>query len=153
MKIIQLDSIEFEDIELLSLKENSQKYYVRMYNSIENGFPSPAEDFEGEKLSLDERYLSKPESTYFGKAKGISNYPTIREGDILIIRADLSVNDGDLAVVSFNNSKFTTKRLDLTNKKLIPDNKEFAEIKIEEDDTVIVMGRLFAIVREDLTKF
>ncbi|MEI7488424.1 MAG: S24 family peptidase [Chryseobacterium sp.] len=110
MKIIQLDSIEFEDIELLSLKENSQKYYVRMYNSIENGFPSPAEDFEGEKLSLDERYLSKPESTYFGKAKGISNYPTIREGDILIIRADLPVNDGDLAVVSFNNSKFTTKR-------------------------------------------
>ncbi|MCT2410063.1 S24 family peptidase, partial [Chryseobacterium antibioticum] len=97
-------------------------------------------------------YLSKPESTYFAKAKGISNYPTIHEGDILIIRADLSVDDGDLGVVSFNNSKYTTKRLDLKNKKLVPDNPDFPEIIVSEEDIVIVMGRVFAIVREDLTK-
>ncbi|MHA7822459.1 LexA family protein [Chryseobacterium arthrosphaerae] len=152
MKIIQLHNIEFEDLELLKLNPDSERLFGKMYNSIENGFPSPAEDFEGEYLSLDERYLSKPESTYFARAKGISNFPTIHEGDILIIRADLPVHDGDLAVVSFNSSKFTTKRLDIKNKKFIPDNIDFPEITVSDDDTVIVMGKVYAIVREDLTK-
>ena len=84
--------------------------------------------------------------------RSISNFPTIHEGDILIIRADLPVNDGDLCVFSFNNSRFTTKRLDQKNKKFVPDNPDFPEIFVSEDDTVIVMGRVFAIIREDLTK-
>lgn len=152
MKLIQLHNIQFEDLELLKINPDSSRLYGKMYSSIENGFPSPAEDFEGEHLSLDERYLSKPESTYFAKAKGISNFPTIHEGDILIIRADLPVNDGDLAVVSFNNAKFTTKRLDMKNKRFVPDNTNFPEITVSAEDTVIVMGKVHAIVREDLTK-
>lgn len=152
MKLIQLNNIQFEDIDILKLNPESPRIFGRLYSSIENGFPSPAEDFEGEYLSLDERYLSKPESTYFARAKGISNFPTIHEGDILIIRADLPVNDGDLCVFSFNNSRFTTKRLDQKNKKFVPDNSDFPEILVSEDDTVIVMGRVFAIIREDLTK-
>ncbi|WP_419871072.1 LexA family protein [Chryseobacterium sp. CT-SW4] len=152
MKLIQLNNIQFEDIDILKVNPESPRIFGRLYSSIENGFPSPAEDFEGEHLSLDERYLSKPESTYFAKAKGISNFPTIHEGDILIIRADLPVNDGDLAVVSFNNAKFTTKRLDTKNKRFIPDNTTFPEITVSDEDTVIVMGKVFAIIREDLTK-
>ena len=151
MKNIKIENIDFEDVELIHMKQDYHKCYVKMY-SVQNGFPSPAEDFEGEKLSLDEKYLSKFESTYFAKAKGISNRPTIRENDILIIRADLTVNDGDLAIVSINNSKFTTKRVDLTNKRLIPDNKDFPEIVLQEGDTVIIMGKVHAYVREDLSK-
>lgn len=71
---------------------------------------------------------------------------------MLIIRADLPVNNGDLAVLSFNNSKYTTKRLDLVNKRLVPDNPDYPVIEAGEEDTVIIMGRVFAIIREDLTK-
>ena len=152
MKLVPLhNTVEFEDLELLSIKAG-QKMYGRVVSSIANGFPSPAEDFSGEVLSLDEKYLSKPESTYFAKAKGLSNYPTICPGDLMVIRADIQVNDGDLAVVSFNNSKFSTKRVDLTTKKLYPDNSDFGAIEVGDDDVVVVMGKIHAIIRENLTK-
>ncbi|AQX84060.1 DNA repair protein [Elizabethkingia bruuniana] len=152
MKIVPLhNKIEFEDIELINIKDDAIKKYAPLFPSVQNGFPSPAEDFEGEKLSLDERYLSKPESTYFAKAKGRSNHPTIMEGDILIIRADKEAKHGDFAVVSFNNSKFTTKRLDLNNNQLVPDNKDFPEIKVSDDDVVIIMGRVESIIRDDIS--
>ncbi|MCT2409962.1 hypothetical protein NZD88_20600 [Chryseobacterium antibioticum] len=57
MKLIQLHNIQFEDLEILNLNLESRRMFGRLYSSIENGFPSPAEDFEGEYLSLDERYL------------------------------------------------------------------------------------------------
>ena len=150
MKLIKLPKIEFDDLDLLEIKQDGQRFYARQVNSIANGFPSPAEDFAGEVLSLDERYLSKPESTYIAKAKGLSNYPTILPGDIMIIRADIEPNDGDYAVVSFNNSKFSTKIIDKTNKKLLSKNPDFPEIMVSENDVVQVMGKLFAIVREKL---
>lgn len=152
MKLIQLhQKLEFEYFELLNIKEDAVIKHAAFFSNIQNGFPSPAEDFEGEKLSLDERYLSKPESTYLGKAKGLSNFSTIMEGDILIIRADIEAKHGDLAVVSFNNSKFTVKRLDLNNNRLVPDNKDFPAINVSEDDVVIVMGKLVSIVRDDVS--
>ncbi|WP_454059414.1 LexA family protein [Elizabethkingia ursingii] len=152
MKLIHLQhKLEFEDFELIDIKDNSVRKYAPFFSSIYNGFPSPAEDFEGEKLSLDERYLSKPESTYFGKAKGLSNYKTILEGDILIIRSDIEAKHGDLAVVSFNNSKYTIKRLDLINNRLVPDNKDFPSINVSEEDVVVVMGKLMSIIRDDIS--
>lgn len=144
--------LEFEDFELIDIKDDAVKKYAPFFSSIQNGFPSPAEDFEGEKLSLDERYLSKPESTYFGKAKGRSNYSTILEDDILIIRADIEAKHGELAVVSFNNSKYTIKRLDLINNRLVPDNKDFPAINVSEEDVVIVMGKLMTIIRDEISK-
>lgn len=149
MKLIKV-STGFEDLELMQIKQDGEKYYARMVNSIANGFPSPAEDFAGEVLSLDERYLSKPNSTYIAKAKGMSNFPTILPGDIMIIRADLEPTDGDYAVVSFNNSKFSTKIIDKKNNKLKSKNKDFPEIIVGEDDVVQFMGKVFAIIREKL---
>ncbi|WP_374440597.1 LexA family protein [Epilithonimonas sp.] len=149
MKLIKV-STGFEDLEMLQIKQDGDKFYTRMVNSIANGFPSPAEDFAGEVLSLDERYLSKPNSTYIAKAKGMSNYPTILPGDIMIIRADLEPTDGDYAVVSFNNSKFSTKIIDKKNNKLKSKNPDFPEIIVGEGDVVQVMGKVFAIIREKL---
>ncbi|WP_407497504.1 LexA family protein [Elizabethkingia meningoseptica] len=153
MKLLHIHhKLEFEDFELLSIKDDAVRKYAPFFSNIQNGFPSPAEDFEGEKLSLDERYLSKPESTYFGKAKGLSNYSTILEDDILIIRADIEAKHGELAVVSFNNSKYTIKRLDLINNRLVPDNKDFPAINVSEEDVVIVMGKLMTIIRDEISK-
>lgn len=151
MKLVKLPKIGFEDFDLMEIKKDGERFYARQVSSIANGFPSPADDFAGEVLSLDEKYLSKPESTYIAKAKGNSNYPTILPGDIMIIRADLEPTDGDYAVVSFNNSKFSTKIIDKKNNKLVSKNPDFPEIKVDEDDVVQVMGKLFAIIREKLS--
>lgn len=147
MKIIKMQ-FESDEIEFLPIKRNGKKFYVEIHEEIPNGFPSPADDFAGEKLSLDERYLSKPESTYIGKAKGNSNYPTIQEGDIMIIRADLPILNNCMAIVSVNNNKFTAKRIDTKNKKLIPDNKKHPVIEINEDDVIITMGVVKHIIRD-----
>lgn len=153
MKITKLDTkLKFEDLELLDIKNDGEKFYVEIHESVENGFPSPASDFVGEKLSLDERFLSKPECTYIAKAKGNSNYPTIVTGDLLIIRSDLNIDHDELGVFSVNNSKFTTKRLDLKSNSLISDNKDFPKIQLSDEDTVVSLGKLVAIVRNDLRR-
>lgn len=152
MKIIQAPKVlGYEDFDILDIKQDGEKFYVQYHKSVENGFPSPAEDFAGEKISLDERYLSKIESTYVVRAKGLSNSPAIFPGDILVIRADLQINDGDLGVFSFNNSKFTTKILDAKNNRLLPLNtKDFEVINVSEGDVVITMGKVDALVRENI---
>lgn len=151
MKIIQAPKVlGYEDFDILDIKQDGEKFYVQYHKSVENGFPSPAEDFAGEKISLDERYLSKIESTYVVRAKGMSNAQAILPGDILIIRSDLQINDGELGVFSFNNSKFTTKILDSKNNCLRPVNKDFESIQVSEEDVVITMGKVDALVRENI---
>ncbi|MGB6083121.1 LexA family protein [Moheibacter sp.] len=138
-----------EELEYISLKINEEKNYVSFFGEeIQAGFPSPAEDFVEQKLSLDERYLSHPDSTFLVRVKGSSMFPTLLEGDILVVRTDLDAVHHKIAIVSLNNAAFTVKRLDLKNKKLIPDNQKFQSIPITENDNLRVLGLVTAVFRD-----
>lgn len=136
------------EIEFFPIKKDGDKYYVELYENIPNGFPSPAEDFSGRRISLDEKFLSKPESTFIGRAKGLSNYHFILPGDFMIIRADLEAKHGDLAIVYIPGEGISAKKVDMNRNCLTPLNKEFPEISFEPEDIVEVRGVVKAIFRE-----
>lgn len=138
----------YGEIEFFPVKSDGQKYFVDVYESIANGFPSPAEDFSGKRISLDEKFLSKPEATFIGKAKGMSNYPYIMPGDYLIIRSDLEARDGDLAIVYVSGEGFSAKKIDLVKNCLTPLNKEFPAISIAADEVVETRGVVKSIFRD-----
>ena len=137
-----------DELEFFEVKKDGKKYYVELHNSIANGFPSPAEDFSGRRISLDEKFLSKPESTYIGRAKGMSNYPYILPGDYLVIRADLDAKNNDLAIVYVSGEGFSAKKIDTKNNCLKPLNKEFPNINIPEGEVVETRGVVKTIFRE-----
>lgn len=138
----------FSEFEFFPIKKDGKKFYIEVYENISNGFPSPAEDFSGRRISLDERFLSKPESTYIGKAKGMSNYPFILPGDFLIICADEEVKHGKLAMIYIPGEGFTAKVVDMEKSCLIPLNKEFPKIEFQEDEVVETRGVISATFRE-----
>lgn len=145
MNILSLD----DELEFIPFKTEGNKIYVNYYREeIQAGFPSPAEDFIEQKLSLDERYLSHPDSTYLVRVKGNSMYPTLLEKDILVVRSDVELSQNKIAIVSVNKSAFTVKRVDLNNKELIPDNDSFPRIKIGEEDTLRYLGVVIAVFRD-----
>jgi DNA polymerase V len=58
------------------------------------GFPSPAQDFAEQRISLDELCIAKPHATYFMKAG--HNAPTVGivEGALLVVDSSLTPAEG-----------------------------------------------------------
>ena len=137
------------ELEQLSIELNSDRHYVPLQGSIQAGFPSPAEDFLLDRISLDERYLSKIESTFINRVKGLSMYTDYLENDILIIRSDYEAQNHDDIVVSVNASDYTLKRYDKHNQKLIALNTDYSNsIQLSEGDEVIILGVVDTLIRE-----
>lgn len=148
MKIINLPKFSRE---LLSIpfRVEDQKVYVKYYeDGVQAGFPSPAQDFKEVPLSLDEKYLQNPESTYLIKVVGDSMFPTLQVGDILIVKSNESLADNAIAIVSVNQTDFTVKRFSKATKTLIADNNDFENINISDTDTLICLGVVKQLIRD-----
>lgn len=145
IQFIKFDS----ELEYLPINTNGKKHYVQLREGVNAGFPSPAEDFLNDRISLDELYLSKIESTFINRVKGLSMYPVYLENDILILRSDYEPQHGDDVVVSINSSEYTLKRYDKINSKLVALNPEYANsVQINENDEVVILGVVDALVRD-----
>ncbi len=59
----------YSEIEFFPVKNDGDRFYVEVHDNIANGFPSPAEDFSGKRISLDEKFLSKPEPLLSARPK------------------------------------------------------------------------------------
>lgn len=137
------------ELEQLAIELSSNNIYIPLQGAIQAGFPSPAEDFLLDCISLDERYLSKIESTFVNRVKGRSMYPDYLENDILIIRSDYEPQHHDDIVVSVNASEYTLKRYDKHNQKLIALNADYSKsIQLSEGDEVIILGVVDTLIRE-----
>lgn len=144
-----INFIKFDsELEYLPINTDGKKHYVQLREGVNAGFPSPAEDFLNDRISLDELYLSKIESTFVNRVKGLSMFPDYLENDVLILRSDYEPQHGDDVVVSINSSEYTLKRYDKINSKLVALNPKYANsIVINEDDEVVILGVVDALVR------
>lgn len=141
------------ELENLTIHAEGEKKYVQVCGGVCAGFPSPAEDFLSDRISLDERYLSKVESTFVNRVKGLSMYPEYLENDIIIIRSDYYPTDGDDIVVSINSSEYTLKRYDKANNRLVALNSDYAKsVTIDESDEVVILGVVDALIRDKRMK-
>ena len=68
-------------------------------SGIKAGFPSPAADFEENKISLDKALVKNRETTFYAKASGCSMTGAgIDDGDILVIDRSLEPINNKIAV-------------------------------------------------------
>lgn len=145
MKTIYLN----EELINLPFSIHGRYAYVNYYDDgIQAGFPSPADDFKEQRLSLDEKYLVAPESTFLIKVVGMSMYPTLHVGDILVVRSDYEASDNTVAIISVNNTAFTVKRIDKQNAQLIADNDDFPNIPIHHEDHIAYLGVVKHLIRD-----
>lgn len=138
-----------DELEMIPFRVEKGMVYVKYYSEgVQAGFPSPADDFKEQTLSLDEKYLTNPQSTFLIRVKGNSMYPTLHVNDILIVRSDVEFRDNLIGIISVNNTEFTVKRFDKKKNTFIADNKEFSNIKIAEEDVLLCLGVVQHLIRD-----
>jgi DNA polymerase V len=128
-----------QKIELIHPESSEQKYpYI---GDIQVGFPSPAEDFFHDYISLDELLIDQKESTFFARVTGSSMSNDFSEGDLLIIDKSLEWEENKIALC-FINGEFTLKRIKVKDGKcfLIPSNQDFPHIEVNFEQGVTIWG-------------
>lgn len=73
------------------------------------GFPSPATDYVEQRISLDERIITRPAATYFMRAGATHYREGILNGALLVVDASMSPCDGSLLVCT-DSGEFRIKR-------------------------------------------
>ncbi|WP_313806693.1 translesion error-prone DNA polymerase V autoproteolytic subunit [Flavobacterium sp.] len=111
-------------------------------SGIKAGFPSPAADFDGTKISLDAIVVKHKEATFYARASGNSMVNAgIADGDILVIDRSLEPTHNKIAVC-FIDGEFTVKRIQIEKDcvYLIPENNDYEPIKVTEDNELLIWG-------------
>lgn len=131
--------INTQKIELIRPKSSTQKYPYA--GNIQAGFPSPADDFFHEYISLDDLLINNKESTFFARVKGFSMSNDFNDTDLLIIDKSLEWEENKIALC-FIDGEFTLKRIKLQGDKcfLVPSNEEFPLIEVDYDKGVMIWG-------------
>ncbi len=116
-------------------------------NTVAAGFPSPADDYIEQGLSIDELLIKHPSATYLVRAHGDS---MIRSGifdqDILIVDRAIEPKHKDIVVAAVD-GELTCKYLDLINKQLVSANRNYGPIAIKEATDLIIEGVVVSSIR------
>jgi DNA polymerase V len=79
--------------------------------AVPAGFPSPADDYVEQRLSLDEHLIRHRESTFFMRVSGESMRGLgIYDGDLLVVDRALPATHGSV-VIAVLDGEFTVKQL------------------------------------------
>ena len=117
---------------------------------ISAGFPSPAEDFKQERLSLDNELIKNKEATFFARVSGQSMIDAgLNDNDLLVIDRSLSPAHNKIAVC-FLDGEFTVKRLRVKNDEvwLQPENKNYKAIRITEANDFVIWGIVTNVIKK-----
>lgn len=138
------------NIEILPPSYSNEKSFSDFVISyVKAGYPSPAQDFEEEKLDLNRFIIKHPLSTFLIRVSGNSMKDAgIEDGDILVVDRSLEPRNGDIALCVLN-GEFTVKRIKITPENeiyLIPENPDYSEIKIKETDDFQIWGVITYII-------
>jgi DNA polymerase V len=117
---------------------------------ISAGFPSPADDFLDLSIDLNKELIKHPYATFYGRVRGESMVGAgLDDGDLLIIDKSLEPQDGKIAVC-FIDGEFTVKRIRLDNNSLwlVPENKKYKPLKVNEDNEFIIWGIVTSVIKK-----
>ena len=117
---------------------------------ISAGFPSPAEDFQEQRLSLDEELVKNKEATFYARVSGQSMIGAgLDDNDLLVIDRSLEPENNKIAVC-FLDGEFTVKRLRVQEDEvwLQPENPNYPIIKITEENNFVIWGIVTNVIKK-----
>jgi DNA polymerase V len=130
----------------LSTKHN-QALFEAMVSA---GFPSPAADYEEDKLDLNEYLIKHPAATFFVRVIGDSMVGAgVHCGDLLVVDRSLEPRDKSV-VIAIVNGELTVKRIRISKKKITlePENENYSAWQINEDAEFEVWGVVTNVIHE-----
>ena len=118
---------------------------------ISAGFPSPADDYVENNLSLSELLIRNHLSTFLMKTSGDSMMDVgINDGDILVVDRSIEPKNRDI-VIAILEGNLTVKRLLFkTNGSVVlkSENKAYKDIKIPESADLEIWGVVTSAIHQ-----
>lgn len=117
---------------------------------ISAGFPSPAEDFKEQRLSLDRELIKNKDATFFARVSGQSMIGAgLDDNDLLVIDRSLEPANNKIAVC-FLDGEFTVKRLKVNTEGvwLQPENPNYPIIKVTDDNDFVIWGIVTNVIKK-----
>lgn len=122
---------------------------VFINTGISAGFPSPADDFKEQRISLDKELIKNKEATFFARVSGESMIgASLDDNDLLVIDRSLEPEHNRIAVC-FLDGEFTVKRLRVEGDSvwLQPENPKYEAIKITEENDFLIWGIVTNVIK------
>lgn len=95
----------------LPMRDAPKKGVPMLFETVQAGFPSPAESYIDDYIDMNEYLITNPPATFLVRAGGNSMLDAgIEYGDILIVDRSLNARSGDIVMADLGN-RFTIKRL------------------------------------------
>lgn len=129
--------------EVIYMPDLSTKYRQSLFEAmVPAGFPSPAADYEEDKLDLNKHLIKNPAATFFVRVTGDSMVGAgIHHGDLLVVDRSLEPKDKNV-VIAVVEGELTVKRIRIGKKKIAlePENENYSVQQITEDADFQVWG-------------
>lgn len=108
--------------------------------SVKNsGFPSPAEEYKENILSLDKHLIKTPSATFFMKVDSEAMSPHIQKHDILVVDRSQKAENGSIIVAHYN-GEFLVRRLEIKNNQRSLLSEKAQSLQITEDADFTIFG-------------
>lgn len=120
------------------------------YNSVQAGFPSPADDYLEGALSLDAYIVKNKSATFFVRVEGDSMIEAgIYDGCLLVVDRSLQAQHNDVVVAILDNA-FLVKRLDYQSKctRLLSAHPDYPSIEITYGEDFRIWGVVTYVLHE-----
>ena len=130
----------------LSVKLNQSLFET----AVPAGFPSPAGDYEEDKLDLNSHLVRNPAATFFVRVTGDSMIGAgIHHGDLLIVDRSLEPKDRNV-VIAVLNGELTVKRIRMKYRKITlePENHNYFAQEITEGAEFEVWGVVTNVIHK-----
>ena len=111
-------------------------------SKVSAGFPSPAGDYEENRLDLNRHLIKNPAATFFVRVSGDSMVGAgIHQDDILVIDRSLEPKSGNV-IIAVLDGELTVKRIRIRRKKitLVPENEDYQSREVTEGSEFEVWG-------------
>ena len=112
------------------------------------GFPSPAEQYAEQPLSIDDLLIKRPAATFFVWAEGDSMIGEgIHDGDLLVVDRSIRPADGDVIIAAVDGD-FTVKTYRCTRGRtwLQAANPAYPDIVLDPGHELDYFGKVIAFV-------
>lgn len=146
MQAVQHQSRRAASNVLLSMTHPNKELFYRqralLRRAVPAGFPSPADDYVEQRISLDEHLIARRDSTFFMRVAGESMRGLgIFDGDLLVVDRALPVTSG-CVVIAVVDGEFTVKQLlNTANGQILrAAHPDYADMHIKPEQDFSIWG-------------
>ncbi len=151
LNVMKDKSISLRIKEIHPIEVGKEDKLPLLYPKVSAGFPSPADDFLQEKLTLSEILILNSSTSFFVNVEGNSMKDVgIFDDDMLIVDRSAEAGDASIVVAAVN-GELTVKRVERKRGKLflMPENAAYKPIEINEETELKIWG----VVTHSIHKF